>query len=525
MTADQLPDKSKLPSDPEKLKEMIINGVIEKNRIIHRYNEVEEKYHILRHEVFGKKSEKYIAPDPNQMEMDELLGEVKKDPNLVESIEEVVTRKKFRMKKAGHGRNPFPEHLPKVREVIEPCEDIQEKVKRGEAVFLGEEVTRRLAKRQSFYVKELVRLKYVLVNRSDESEDDKDINSKIIIADYPETPIEKTIADTSLLSWAIVSKYQDHLPLFRLENILRRDKIFINRSTMVGWLDKLHALLLPIYQAMVHQVKNHDLIHSDDTSMPVCISKKKTKTQIGRMWVFISESTVVYAFHENKSSQCPTDFLKGCKGFLQTDAAPTYNKAIQENELVPAGCWAHGRRYFYRALDNHFDVAKEAIEMMKTIFAYERRWQNKNLTPSEIEQNRKIYQQPLVDQFKAWVKNEIKTGGHTPASKIGKALGYFDARWEQFYAFIQDGRIPMTNNISERAMRDIVIGRKNHLFVGNIKGGHRAALYYSLVGTCKLLKIDPNEYFCDILEKVATWPIKQIADLTPIAWKNRNQPA
>ena len=511
MSPFKLPSKQDLPNNVEELKQLLIEHVNEANQ---SYNQLAHQLELLKKMVFGKKSERFI-PDPgNQTVLPGIFEQIKPDPDIEEqTVKKTIHEKKRKFKsRPGINRNPFPEHLERQEVIVKPDQNLQVQIDQGNARLISYDTTQELCRRESLFVKVYKRGKYEISNTNSPT------GTAIVTVPMPTRPIERSIAGVSLICWVILSKFADHMPLYRIQMALKRDHVHINRSTMVGWLERIYELLLPIYQAMSNYVKSQNVIHTDDTGFPAILKKNKSETKVGRIFVYIANNVVVYVFHKNKSRQCPTDFLHGTKGYLVIDGAANFNEALRKSDLKPAYCWFHCRKNFFEAMDSD-PKASKALEMLQPLFKAEKQWAEQGLGSEHILDKRRSYSAALVQEFTSWCKEEIKSGAHTPQSPMGKALGYYDSRIDGFSRFLENGNIPMTNNTSERAIKAAVLGRKNSMFVSSLKGGHWAAVFYSLVETCKRLEINPRDYLNDVLSRVADHPITRVEELTPIQWK------
>jgi len=503
---------SNLPQDPHELQKMYVQSVQLFNQMVDEFNKMKNELDWYRRNMHGTKSERIYDDDSKQVEMTELLDQVPEsdDFEVIEETKEVKTRTR-KPKKKGHGRNELPDHLRRETEVIPLDEDLVKSIGKENLVKIDEEITEYLEKKSGeLYVKRIIREKWV-----DKRED---AQKKVLIPKLPPRPIDKGLAGVSLLAYIIVCKFVDHLPLYRLRKRFEREKVTISETTMTGWLKQIYELLIPVYLSMIDTLKAGDIINTDDTKLPVLVKGLKHKTHKGFMWVYIGNDIVIYDYRKSKGKDGPLDFLKDYKdGYLQADAYPGYDQCIKDYELLEVGCWAHARRKFYESLDTEPGLAREMLNMVKELYVIEKHCKKQKFDETRIEQYRQEKSLPILADIKEWLDN--KHALVLPASPIGKAVSYALNHWEALERYICDGRLDIDNNISERFMKYVVMGRKNYLFAGSHEAAKRNALFYSLTGTCNLLGINPEEYLGYVLDKIATWPIKRIAELTPQAWK------
>jgi hypothetical protein len=319
------------------------------------------------------------------------------------------------------------------------------------------------------------------------------------------------------LAHVLTSKYADYLPLHRLEGIFSRHGIDIRRSTLCDWVGECAKLLEPIVRQCKRQILQSEKIHTDDTTVPVQCKGRKS-TYKGYLWAYIGSSgDVVFDFTPSRSRDGPVRFLGGYGGYVQADAYKGYDKLFAEGNATEVGCWAHARRKFYDARDTDSGRANEMLALIWRLYEVERKSKENQLDRNEIRQLRHTDSKPVLEQIKsrlsAWSIEVL------PKSPIGQAGNYALIQWQALNRNLEDGILSIDNNLAERVLRTVVIGRKNWLFAGSDSGARRAAVIYSLVAGCKLNDIDPFEYFRDILNRVSTHPSRRVAELTPSHWK------
>jgi transposase len=494
-----------LPNDTNTLKQMVLT-------LLGQIDDLNGQLYYLKRQLFGKKSEKL---DPAQR----LLFE-----NLYDQVKSKIDQQKLptaklaqKRKNADHrGRNPLPKDLP--REVIEiepPDEEKTCPVCHKQKQRIGSEETEKLEYvPASFYVKKYVRYKYAC----------KECESHISIGQLPPMAIDKGIAGEGLLAHIITSKYCDHNPLNRLEGILKRHGVDINVSTMCDWVGKSADLLEPLVKRMHAKILQSPKINTDDTPIPVKSKKHRGSTYNGYLWVYVGkEHNVVFDFTPTRSREGPVKFLGTYSGYVQADAYSGYDEFFRKSDATEVGCHAHARRKFDYALDTDPVRAARLLVLWGRLYDIERKAKQENYSSAQLLEARQKEAKPILAEIKT-VLNEYKNRV-LPKSPIGKAISYSLNQWEALNIYVDDPMLDIDNNLSERTLRMVVIGRKNYMFAGSEAGAWRAAIIYSLVASCKLNEIDPFRYFRDILSRVSTYPADKIDELLPSEWKKLNAEA
>jgi hypothetical protein len=334
--------------------------------------------------------------------------------------------------------------------------------------------------------------------------------------------IDKGIAGEGLLAHIITCKYCDHVPLNRLEGILKRHGVDINVSTMCDWVGKSADLLEPLVRRMHEKILKSPKINTDDTPIPVKSKKRRGSTYNGYLWVYIDDKhNVVFDFTPTRSREGPLKFLGKYSGYVQADAYSGYDEFFRKNKsATEVGCNAHARRKFDYALDTDPIRAARMLVLWGRLYDIERKAKNENHSSAQLLEARQKQARPILAEIKTVLdeyKNQV-----LPKSPIGKAVTYSLNQWDALNRYVDDPMLDIDNNLSERTLRMVVIGRKNYMFAGSEAGAWRAAIIYSLVASCKLNEIDPFRYFRDVLAKVSTHPAEKIDELLPGEWKNLN---
>ena len=455
----------------------------------------------LRKMIFGQKRERFIPVDSNQMSLN--FGD-QVEYKVEEETEEVsYTRRKSTKKITPHGRQSLPSHLPRKDIILEPEEDVSVLKK------IGEEITEELEyKPGQLYVKRYIRPKYI-----------DPAKEKISIAQMPSRPLEKAIAGPGLLAHIIISKYVDHLPIYRQQQIFKREKIDLPRSTMDNWLRDLGVLLNPLYAAQKKRIIAKDYLMADETTIKILDKKIKGKTHTGYFWVYYSplDKEVYFDYQQGRGRAGPNDFLADYQGALQTDGYAVYDRFDLETGITLLGCMAHARRKFYNARDNDRKRSEWMLGKIGQLYAIESLAREKGLTNFDRFSLRQEKAIPILTEMESWLAQEIYAV--TPKSTIGKAMQYMTNRWPYLKRYVEDGRYEIDNNLVENAIRPVALGRKNYLFSGSHNGAKRSALFYTLVSNAKLQGLEPFSYLRDVLEIIADYPVTKVSDLLPVNFK------
>ena len=490
-----------LPEDVEILREMVLT-------LLGQINDLEGQLYYLKRQLFGTKSEKL---DPAQrMLFEDLYKELQSKLEEESSPKTPSERRKAKANANHKGRRPLPPELD--REIIEIEPDEDEKVCsdcNSPKQRIGEEVTEKLDYIPAcFKVKRYVRPKYAC----------KQCEGDVSIAPLPPMAIDKGIPAEGLLAYIITSKYADHLPLNRLEGMGRRAGVEMKVSTMCDWVGHCADLLSPLVKRMHQKILQSPKINTDDTSVPVKSKKRKGSTYKGYLWVYLDDcNNTVFDFTPTRSREGPLNFLGDYGGFVQADAYSGYDEFFRTSEATEVGCHAHARRKFEYAMDSDPVRASQMLALWKSLYAIEKNAKEQKYSDAQLLQARQTEAKPILDQIysnlMAW-KDQV-----LPKSPTGKAITYALNQWEALMRYVDDPILEIDNNLSERTLRMVAVGRKNWMFAGSEAGAERAATIYSLVAGCKLNGLDPFAYFRDVLEKVTTTPAGKIDNLLPANWK------
>ena len=420
-------------------------------------------------------------------------------------------------------RRPLPPHLPRER-VVHPTTSVC--ACGGHLRKLGEDVTETL---------ELVPVQWKVIQHVREKFSCRACE-QITQAPAPSHPIARGRAGPQLLAQVLFNKYRAHLPLNRQSDIYAKEGVDLDVSTLADWVGACAATLAPLVDEIEKNVLAGERIHADDTTVPV-LAKNQCTT--GRLWTYVRDDApfgglssrdgsatrtgapaALFYYSPDRGGAHPEKHLARYSGILQADAYSGYNRLYaagrQPGLIVEAACWAHARRKFFELAElQKAPLALEAVRRIDELFAIER--EINGCPPDKRCAVRHEQSKPLIEAYEKWLREERrKLSAKNP---VAKAMDYSLKRWAAFARFLDDGRICMSNNAAERAIRGIAVGRRNWTFCGSDSGGRRAAAIYTLIETCKLNDVDPRAWLADILARLPDHPAKRITELLPWNWK------
>ena len=342
------------------------------------------------------------------------------------------------------------------------------------------------------------------------------------IAPLPNRPIDKGIPGPGLLAQILMDKFVDHLPVYRQVQRYERLGIKLAESTLGGWLSSTCELLNPLYEALRQSVLGQTYLQADETPIPVLDKKKKSKTHRGYQWAYHSPEIrlVFFEYQPGRGREGPKEHLKDFAGYLQTDGYEVYEWInAQRDDITLLHCMAHARRYFEKALDSDAERAGYTLTEIQKLYAIERHARQADLSDEQRCVLRQEQAVPVLEELHAWLL--AQAASVLPKSRIGQAVAYSLRRIKTLSLYTTDGRLEIDNNKIENTIRPIALGRKNYLFAGSHAAAQRIAVFYSLLGSCKLHNIEPYSYLKGVLERLPDHPINQIDDLLPHRWKPR----
>ena len=482
-----------MKTDAEKLCE----ALLENAQLKLKNGNLEKELSWLKRQMFGQKSEQFHPVDSAQTELN-LFDEPVEVPGVKDAQTGDITTKP---RKRTTNRNPIPADIECEEIILEP--EAADKVCSccgSDKIEIGREENKTLEYVPAHFIaKNYIRPKYACKCCSEEG---------VVIASTPNRPIDKGIAESGLLAYIMVSKYVDHLPLYRLEQIFSRYNVRIPRSTMGDWVDKVHQILEPIIFRMKERMLSTGYIQADETTIKVQekhSKKKSKKCHLGYLWPYTDGEQIVFEYKSGRGQEGPVDFLGEFGGYLQTDGYAGYNKVVRDNGITHLMCWAHARRKFFDAREYDKEVAELFLVKIAELYAIEKIAKEEAKTAEErfvIRSEKGAI--AILEEIKMLLDSKI--GEVLPKSPIGNAIFYAKNHWKQLTVYIEDGRLEIDNNRIENKIRPVALGRKNWLFAGSQSGAERSALFYSVFGTCKIHGINPFEYLKDILDRITTHP-------------------
>jgi transposase len=492
-----------LPDDPARLKDMvsILSAELQSRDTL--IEKLKLQLAGMRRQKFGTSSEAL-----DQLELT-LEGE-----EIAAAAEEAGEKKQSspgRQKKKPV-RKPLPDHLPREDQVLSPYMSAEESCADcgGNLKFRGEDITEELEYIPGrFRVRRIVRPKLSCA-----------CCETIHQAPLPSRPIERGRPGPRLLAHVLVSKYADHLPLYRQSQIFAREKVELDRSTLADWVGKSTALLEPLADAIGRHVIAGQAIFANDT--PVAVQAPGTgKTRTGRIWTYVRDErpwdgegqpAAWYQYTPDRKGKWPAEHLASFEGWMHADGYAGFNELYRQGQVAEVACMAHVRRKFF---DIHAAqgsvIAAEVLQRIAQLYQVEDEGRGK--PPEQRKAIRQVKARPVFDDLEVWLQSQLgKVSGKSP---LAGAIRYALTRMKRLRHYLDHGILELDNNTAERAMRPIALGRKNYLFMGSDRGGKSAAIAYTLIETAKLNGIDPQAWLTDVLNRIADHKINRIDELLP----------
>lgn len=466
----------------------------------------QEEVEYLRRRLFGRRSEK-MPPGPTLFEdVAEQVPPPDPAPDDEESLLSERERKQARRKPSG--RKPLPASLPRVRIEHHLCEeDLLCPDCRQERQRIGETTSEVLEYVPAQWIVHVhARGRYACPRHPDNG-----------VAEPPasQRPIPGSYAGAGLLAHLLVSKFDDHLPLYRQAEIFRRTGVELARSTLCDWVGGATALLEPVAEAIRRSVLSQGYLQADETPLTVQ-DGPEGRPKEAYLWTYRGGGTkeVFFDFRMGRGREGPCEVLRDFRGTLQVDAYVGYDPVIRDNRLTVMGCMAHARRKFHEALDSAPSEASLVLVLIRRLYRVEEKARDLSLE----ERARLRAEESARHMASLRTTIESIARNTTPASRLGKACSYALGQWSRLEVFLTDPRVEIDNNGIERHIRSVAVGRANWMFAGNAEGGRRAAVAYTLIESCKAAGVEPFAYLRDLLRRLPGLPAERAGEFTPRAW-------
>ena len=501
-----------LPPDVESLKALVVTH---QQIIEHQSEEISRLKHnneVLTKMIFGKRSEKRPPDTETALQGALFLQELEAQAARLAQRHGVAARVQVaaheRSQKKGR-RSEFPEHLPVVQTVSELKPEERTCACGGKLEEFGHEVSRELERVETTVVHELVRKKYACSS----------CKEGVVTAPWRGKVIEKGLLGPGFLAHVIVERFGNHMPYFRLEGQYRGEGLELSRSVLCESMARCAELLEPVSEQIRQEILASPVVNTDDT--PVTLAQcSEGGSRKARVWAYLNqEGRHWYDFTESRKRDGPAQVFAEFTGYIQADAYSGYDRLFLPGGATEVGCWFHARRGFIKAETTDPVLSKEAIDRIRELFLIEQA--AASLSPGDRARLRQQKAAPLLEEFETWL--ELTAKKVLPKSPMGQAIGYVQNQWEALTRYLQDGRLEMTNNAAERAVKPFAIGRKNWLFFQREGGGKTGSILMSLLMTAKAAGINLNDYFRDVLLRISE-PGVSVKDLTPHGWKERFEP-
>jgi transposase len=481
--------------------------VAEKAALVEAIQEERDRFRKVIKALLERGSERYKAPvigeDQLSLFAEQLVAIANAQTPEVEKVVSPSKEKTVKTRPSHPGRRPIPDDIPRLNIELNPEEDLTG------CVRIGEEVTEELDYLPGqFFVRRFIRPKYA---RPEEA--------GIAIAPAPVRVIDKGIPGPMLLAYILVSKYADHLPLYRQLMIFRRGGIEIDDVTLNGWVKQVLELLKVIYNRIRDGMLESGYLMADESTIRVLDREKEGSTHLGYYWAYMDpvRRSALFVYEKGRGGKYVRDHLKTFSGYIQTDAYAGYDAMPQVNAgITMAGCWAHVRRKFVDAQAVEKEEASWFLGQIQRLYAIERFCRNARL-PAEERLEIRTHAKPILEGIKSRMISV--SPGLTPRNMLKTAINYTLKQWEELTIYTRVGVLEIDNNLVENSIRPIALGRKNYLFAGNHEAAQRAAVIYTILACCKAHELNPLAYLADVLDKLPARKVNNIDDLLPWHWK------
>jgi transposase len=500
-----------LPDDAQALKRII--AALAQDAIAAQAEIAKLRFQLARYRraEFGRSSEK-LAREAEQLELAIETLEADQAERLAAASPVVAAAIEAATEAQKPARRPLPEHLPR-EDVIHsaPCAC---PTCGGALRRIGEDVSETL----DYVPGRFKVVRHIRAKLSCRACD------TVVAAPAPDHAIARGRAGAGLLAHIAVSKYDDHLPLYRQAEIFAREGVNLETSTLSGWVGATAAALQPLIDALAAAVMACDTLHVDDTPVPV-LAPGTGKTKTGRLWTYVRDErpfagsrppAVLFLYSPDRKGEHPRTHLKDFRGVIHADGYAGFNELFAGNRIAEAACWAHVRRKFFDVqAATGSPIANEALDRIGQLYRVEQTING--AAPDHRRRERQLRSKPIAEALAVWADATARRLSRK--SELAGAFRYMRARWTALNRCFDDGRLALDNNAAERALRGVAIGRKNWLFAGSDAGGRRAAALYSLIESAKLNAINPQHYLTDVLARIADNPARHIAELLPWNWQ------
>jgi transposase len=499
-----------LPDDPETLKAMLIAERIRSERLVQIIKELQ------RHR-FGRRAET-LPEDQLLLALEDI--EQSEAGAEAEAEAKSATERAAAAKKRRTNRGALPPHLPRIETIV----DIEDKICpccKSELHRIGEDVSEKLdIIPAQFRVLVVRRPKYAC----------RACEDVVVQSPAPARLIEGGLPTEATVAHVLVSKYADHLPLYRQAQIYERQGVRLDRSTLADWVGRAAWHLRPVHERILAHLRSSTKLFADETTAPV-LDPGRGRTKTGQLWAYARDDrpwggadppAVAYVYAPDRKAMRPIAHLAGFKGILQVDGYAGYRPLAEKGDVQLAFCWSHVRRRFYElAVGGPAPIASEALERIAALYAIE-----KDIRGRSANERRSVRQartRPLIADLEPWLREKLAL--ISQKSKLAEAIRYALSRWEGLTRFLDDGRVEIDSNTVERSIRPIALNRKNALFAGSDGGGENWAIIASLIETCKLCGVDPQAYLANALIRIVNGHLNsQIDELLPWAYARQAEP-
>jgi transposase len=472
-----------------------------------KYAELKAELAELKRLVYGQKSERHV-PEKNSQQLSLEMGQ-DENPATEPEIETITYNRKKPSKKRSKGGVRVRAALKTEVVELEPSGDVSGMKK------IREEITRVLEyEPPKFYWLEYRRSVFAPIEGT----------GPFLTVPLPFRPIERGLPGPKLSTQVVVDKYVDHCPVARQIKKYSRLGVEIPDSTIDGWIGKYAELMAPLYDCTREEVLKHDYLQADETTLKVLkdVNAKPGKPHLGYLVPCHAplEKAVFFEYIPRRNQKAQESLLATFKGKLQTDGHNCYDRVARRNDITHIGCMYHGRRKFEKALTANKAKAEHALRIFRLLSEVEERCICPETKAIDYEKRGRLRQRhsaKLMAILKKWMDENIRL--LTPKSKLAKAINYMLNRWKELNVFLADAKVEISNNMVENLIRPIAVGRKNWLFSGSPAGAKRAAVFFTLFGSCQLNGIDPYSYLFDVAMRINTHPPEKLAELLPWNWR------